>query len=215
MKEPIWILIEGPDGTGKSALADKLYQCCKLWDGFYPELFHFPKHSQPWADINKVAYSLHTSLFLRAAELIDGYHRHILPALDKTKAWPIEPNSVICDRWLLSNFAYHYYGWDEDWWIKLQVWGAIRRLPDAVFILDAPYRVAAARKEIEHNASQYEQLRQAYDKILFFGRHVFPNIKRIDADASLDVIFNEVIDSLKDWELIDTGYENEYNTLKR
>ena len=89
-RRPFWILLEGVDGVGKSTVARELAKLPQIV-GENPLVLHCPCPNDDTVG-DRIFECPEASLWYRAAEEIEAYHRQILPAL-------LEDRTVICDRW--------------------------------------------------------------------------------------------------------------------
>ena len=190
--EPLWIVIEGADGTGKTTLARRLQTTIQ-----HSRYLHFPNHNGDWSLPDTI--SKHCSMFLYAAELVDGYHRTIMPMLYNDEV------NVICDRWFMSNFVYHLGNANAEWATFLQDEGKISRMPDIVIVLDEPYHVIKDRRDDLRVMPKktYDQIRQAYQR--FNAAASISNTTLIynKVDETQDDIYADILDKMFQRNLIE------------
>lgn len=159
------IVFEGPDGVGKTTLAQTLVDELNRRDAQY-EYYSFPGRDQ--GTLGHLVYELHhkpdkfgidhvepASLqVLHVAAHLDAISRRILPALEAGQ-------TVILDRFWWSTVVYGMVGGvnrgvlDSMVELELQGWGGVS--PDAAFLVSRqnPLR-------IEGSEERWRQLRDAY-----------------------------------------------------
>lgn len=105
--EPLWIVVDGPDGAGKTTLIAAIKELLAKNNHNILEtkaLGQGPigKAIRKRLLDNKTRPSDEMQSMMLPMGMIETYNEHILPALEKRK-------SVITDRWLGSFFAYQVY----------------------------------------------------------------------------------------------------------
>lgn len=143
-----FIVLEGPDGAGKSAqatmLADRLSE-----RGFAVTLTREPGGTRLGEQVRDIVLDpsdvargpIADALLFNAArsQLLPEV---ILPALERG-------DIVICDRYATSTMAYQGYGSgvDRDVLATVQTWVTGGLLPDLVVMIDVPVEVGLARRD--------------------------------------------------------------------
>lgn len=187
------IVIEGPDGSGKSSVAKELHYKIKETRGW--------KHQHsPWltaqpsnGSIGKLIrqelkeksfeFDAKTMALLFAADRADHINGEIKTFMDTGHV-------VICDRYILSSIAYQgiLLGLGEEYIRTIHKDVLID--PDITIILDVSPEVAAKR-----NASKkelYDDLDKQKLVNEFYRNSHYPNTVHVDADRSIEVVCDEV-----------------------
>lgn len=198
----MFITFEGPDGSGKSTIIQKVYDY--LIENNYDVIKTREPGGSPIAekirnlilDTENTEMGYRTEALLYAASRAQHVEETILPALNENKI-------VLCDRFLISSLAYQGVGRD------LGI-GNVRKInefaingvfPDFVLFFDVDpittlkrksSLVTADRLEKEGN-NFHERVYNGYKEILNSEK----NIEIIDATQSVEDVFNQCIKVLK------------------
>jgi len=163
MKKGLFIVLEGIDGSGKTTQAKRLARKLK---GVYT-------HEPTKGKIGKLSVTLFKQSrssglqAVFAADRAEHVKKVILPSLKKGRI-------VVCDRYILSSLAYAPQ--KDVKFVKVLNQGF--PVPDKVFLLDLPERVAKKRKP---SISEIAQVRKNFLK--HKGRAII-----IDAKKSIDEV---------------------------
>lgn len=151
------IVVEGPDGAGKTTLTAKLQQTLSVT---FPR-YSFVATQQPWADgvvgklirqllqgEQKVSESMMALLF--AADRADHFAKLVQPALADGKI-------VICDRYIQSSLIYQgkLKGLGEDWIMQLH--RGFYYPADLLLVIDTPV-VDAMRRNVGKKQERYDHI---------------------------------------------------------
>jgi dTMP kinase len=152
-----FIVIDGPDGAGKStlaaALADKLGAAVLTREPFYPEARRLLFCDTQPAEL--------------AIAMAADRHKHLRYVVEPAL---IDGHTVICDRYVLSTLVYQHEALvdfpDRDAILAFLTAGA--REPDLTIVVDVPPLVARARQagknrdRFEDDAGLQQRVRQRY-----------------------------------------------------
>jgi len=158
-----FIVLDGPDGCGKSTQAKLLAGRLKK-QGVAVEMFRDPGGTTIGEQIRKILLSpkntkmnTRTELLLYMAARAQLWAEKIAPALQKGKC-------VILDRWLSSTCAYQGYagGFGMNKVIKIATDCLERPWPDLTIVLDVDLKTAA--KRLKKQLDRMEQKGGSYHK---------------------------------------------------
>lgn len=204
MKEGVFITLEGPEGSGKSTII-------KLLEGYFNEKgTEYIATREPGGiniaeqirnvilDKKNTAMDGRTEALLYAASRRQHMVERVIPALKDGKV-------VICDRFIDSSLAYQGYarGIGIDEVIKINEFAIEGYMPNLTLYLDIKPEIGLERiaknKDREVNRLDLEKLdfhtkvREGY----FILLEKYPDrIKKINAEASIEVVFGEIKDIL-------------------
>jgi dTMP kinase len=191
MKKGIFIVLEGPDRSGKSTQAALL----KAWleeRGREVLVTREPGGTRLSEQIRKILLAPKsdiepmTELFLYETSRIKHTLEKILPALKAGKA-------VISDRYTLSTVAYQGYGRGLD----LKTVETLNRIatlnlkPDITVVFDIPDRIFAQREHLRAGRDRIERAPDAFRRRVNRAYKLLarrPGMTRVDAGRSIDEI---------------------------
>ncbi|WP_028307155.1 dTMP kinase [Desulfitibacter alkalitolerans] len=195
----IFITMEGPDGSGKSTQAKRLFEYLR-GKGYNVVLTREPGGTSVGEQIRNILLNpdnselgFKTEVLLYAASRAQHLEEVIIPALKEGK-------TVISDRFVDSSIAYQGYGRS----LNLPLVVEINRLvvenymPDLTILLDLPVEVGLERirkkqksmDRLEQEAiSFHEQVYHGFKKLAFNEKR----IKTVSADGSEDMIFAHIV----------------------
>ena len=148
MARPLFIVLEGIDGSGSTTQSKLLYE--RIGGEGRAVLTREPGGTPIAEKIRALVLDpQHTSiharaeLFLYAACRAQHVYERIIPALEAGKA-------VVCDRFTASTLAYQGYGREQDLGFIGQVAALAEEgiQPDLTFVLDLPIEVAQQRRHM-------------------------------------------------------------------
>jgi len=193
----LFIVLEGPDGSGKSSLANFMAEYLKL-KGHKIEFSREPggtnigeKIRDIILDVGNEEMGNEAEALLYAASRAQHVSEKIRPTIESGK-------DLICERFYYSSIVYQGIG------RKLGI-DAVKHFnefaiqgvyPDLVIFLDIDPKKALMRKkndgeldrlEIE-NINFHQEVYQGYKKII----EIFPEISKVDADRSKEEIYDDV-----------------------
>ncbi|MBA7688651.1 Thymidylate kinase [subsurface metagenome] len=195
-----FIVLDGPDGCGKTTQAKLLAQWLKE-QGVNVELFRDPgdtgigeKIRQILLNPEHVAMSTTTEVLLYMAARTQLWQEKISPALKESKC-------VILDRWLSSTCAYQGHAGDfgMDNVIKIAADCLERPWPDLTIILDVDPRTGLTRLDrqldrIEQKGNGYHQ--KVHDGFLKLTRQQ-KNFAVVDASGDIQTVHEKVIEAVE------------------
>ena len=190
-----FIVLDGPDGCGKSTQAKLLAEWAKQQGGQVVALRDpgataiGEKIRQILLNPEHIAMSLRTELLLYMAARAQLWDEKIKPALENNRC-------VILDRWLSSTCAYQGYagGFGIENVIKVAE-GCLERVwPDLTIILDVDLDTAA--KRLDKNLDRMEQKGAGYHKKVRQGfielAKNHKNIVLVDGSSDVEAVHKAV-----------------------
>ena len=194
-----FIVIDGPDGAGKSTQSQMLkdYLCLQ---GVQTELVRDPGGTSIGEQIRAIlldnsntAMSVRTETLLYMASRAQLYHEKIGPAL-------AAGNCVLSDRWVSSTYAYQAIAGCDGAGLVLTLAEASleRAWPDHTIVLDLPSevgleRVGGQRDRMESKSIEFHQrVRQAYLTLA----DMRDDFSVLDAVGSLEKIHEAIVAKL-------------------
>ena len=195
MKRGIFIVLEGPDRSGKSTQASLL----KAWleeRGREVVVTREPGGTRLSEQIRKILLDPKsniepmTELFLYETSRIKHTLEKILPALKAGKV-------IICDRYTLSTTAYQGYGRGLD----LKTVETLNRIatmnlkPHLTLVLDIPDRIFAQREHLRAGRDRMERQSDLFRRRVNRAYKLLarrPGVTRVDAGRSIDEIQGDI-----------------------
>jgi len=195
-----FIVIDGPDGCGKTTQAKLLAQWLKD-NGVSAECFRDPGDTEIGEKIRQIllstehnAMDTRTELLLYMAARAQLWAEKIAPALKENKC-------VVLDRWLSSTCAYQGYagGFGMDKVIKIATDCLERPWPDLTINLDVDARTGLLRlnrdlDRMEQKGEEYHQkVREGFLQLAKERK----NFVVIDGTGHIDTVHNKVIEAVE------------------
>ncbi len=203
---PLFIVIDGIDGCGKSTQIRKLR---KLFEhnGLQTIQTKEPGGTKAGVLFRKILISTEyeieheTEMLLYCADRLEHQKKVVIPALKNNK-------NVLCDRFLPSTFAYQVFGRQlKDDLLNMLIPVSVFKWPDITFIIDIEPETALERainrlkrqNEIE-TEGKFEQL-----GIDFFGKvrkgflwyaEKHDNVIVIDGNCGIDEVFEQIRENI-------------------
>ena len=198
----MFITFEGPDGSGKSTIIQKVYDY--LIENNYDVIKTREPGGSPIAekirnlilDTENTKMGYRTEALLYAASRAQHVEETILPALNENKI-------VLCDRFLISSLAYQGVG--RDLGIenvrKINEFAINGVLPDFVLFFDVDPITTLKRKSSLDTADRLEKEGNNFHERVYNGYKEIlnseKNIEIIDATQSVEYVFSQCIKVLK------------------
>lgn len=198
----MFITFEGPDGSGKSTIIQKVYDY--LIENNYDVIKTREPGGSPIAekirnlilDTENTEMGYRTEALLYAASRAQHVEETILPALNENKI-------VLCDRFLISSLAYQGVG--RDLGIenvrKINEFAINGVYPDFVLFFDVDPITTLKRKSSLDTADRLEKEGNNFHERVYNGYKEIlnseKNIEIIDATQSVEDVFNQCIKVLK------------------
>lgn len=198
----MFITFEGPDGSGKSTIIQKVYDY--LIENNYDVIKTREPGGSPIAekirnlilDTENTEMGYRTEAFLYAASRAQHVEETILPALNENKI-------VLCDRFLISSLAYQGVG--RDLGIenvrKINEFAINGVFPDFVLFFDVDPITTLKRKSSLDTADRLEKEGNNFHERVYNGYKEIlnseKNIEIIDATQSVEDVFSQCIKVLK------------------
>ncbi len=191
---PLFIVIEGIDGAGKSSLAKRLYQELKK-DGF-DCLLTFEPTKEKWGKQLRLSFtskerlSPDEELNLFFKDRMDHLENVIIPGLKQGRI-------VICDRYYYSTAAYQgARGLDPEQILKESKKNALK--PDICFLLlvdpkEGVRRIKEGRGEDTNNFEELDYLKKVSE---IYNNMNEKEIICLDAKKSLDELVTEAKETI-------------------
>ena len=198
----MFITFEGPDGSGKSTIIQKVYDY--LIENNYDVIKTREPGGSPIAekirnlilDTENTEMSYRTEALLYAASRAQHVEETILPALNENKI-------VLCDRFLISSLAYQGIG--RNLGIenvrKINEFAINGVFPDFVLFFDVDPITTLKRKSSLDTADRLEKEGNNFHERVYNGYKEIlnseKNIEIIDATQSVEDVFSQCIKVLK------------------
>ena len=198
----MFITFEGPDGSGKSTIIQKVYDY--LIENNYDVIKTREPGGSPIAekirdlilDTENIKMGYRTEALLYAASRAQHVEETILPALNENKI-------VLCDRFLISSLAYQGVG--RGLGIEnvrnINEFAINGVFPDFVLFFDVDPITTLKRKSSLDTADRLEKEGNNFHERVYNGYKEIlnseKNIEIIDATQSVEDVFNQCIEVLK------------------
>ena len=198
----MFITFEGPDGSGKSTIIQKVYDY--LIENNYDVIKTREPGGSPIAekirnlilDTENTKMGYRTEALLYAASRAQHVEETILPALNENKI-------VLCDRFLISSLAYQGVG--RDLGIenvrKINEFAINGVFPDFVLFFDVDPITTLKRKSSLDTADRLEKEGNNFHERVYNGYKEIlnseKNVEIIDATQSVEDVFSQCIEVLK------------------
>lgn len=193
----LFIVLEGPDGSGKSTMANKIGEYYKL-KGKEIEFTREPggtniseKIRELILDNNNVEMDYRTEALLYAAARAQLVSQKIIPWLEKGKV-------VISERFVYSSLVYQGLGRGlnlEDI-KKINDFATCNIVPNLVLLFDIDPEKALNRKLRFNNGDRLENENISFHRRVYDGykkiSSYYPEIKTINAERSIEELFEEI-----------------------
>ena len=197
LERGLFIVLEGPDGSGKSSLASFMAEYLRV-KGHKIEFSREPggtnigeKIRDIILDVGNEEMGNEAEALLYAASRAQHVSEKIRPTIESGK-------DLICERFYYSSIVYQGIGRKlgidvVKYFNEFAIQGVY---PDLVIFLDIDPKKALMRKkndgeldrlEIE-NINFHQEVYQGYKKII----EIFPEISKVDADRSKEEIYDDV-----------------------
>ena len=199
----IFIVLEGPDGSGKSTMAKKIGEFYK-GKGRVIEFAREPGGTKISEKIRTLILdNNNTEMDFRTEALLYAAARAQLVS-EKIKPWLNDGKIVICERYVYSSLVYQGIGrgLGVEEVKKINDFAIADLKPDMVLMLDVNPEKALKRKlagggdRLENEkVSFHKEVYDGYKKLIKY----FPEIKLIDAERTINEIFSdikEIIDAI-------------------
>ena len=194
-----FIVLDGPDGCGKSTQTQMLYEWIKQQD-IEVVTFRDPGTTAIGEMIRKIllnpehsAMSVRTELLLYMAARAQLWQEKIKPALENNKC-------VILDRWISSTCAYQGFAGEFGIEKVLQIAEVCleRIWPDLTIVLDVDLKTGAAR--LDRELDRMEQKGDEYHRKVrdgFLKLTENQNVIAIDAAQNIEQVHKEIITQIQ------------------
>ena len=193
----IFIVLEGPDGSGKSTMAKKIGDYYRN-KGREIEFTREPggtKISEKIRDL--ILDNNNTEMNYRTEALLYAAARAQLVS-EKIKPWLNEGKIVISERYVYSSLVYQGIGrgLGVDEVKKINDFAIAGLKPDMVLLLDVNPKKGLKRKLNINGGDRLENEHVSFHMDVYEGykklTQDFPEIKVINAERNIDEIFNEI-----------------------
>ena len=196
-----FIVLDGPDGCGKSTQTELLSKWVEL-QGTSVATFRDPgttvigeKIREILLDTSHEKMTANTEMLLYMAARAQLWAEEIEPALEAGKC-------VIMDRWISSTFAYQGYAGKLGIEKVLQVASnSLERIwPDATIVFDVDTETAAARMDRELDRMEqkgkafHAKVREGFLRLADLGQ----DVTVIDATQTIEAIHEQVVSVISD-----------------
>lgn len=193
-----FITFEGPDGCGKTTIVEMIYK--KLEDLGYKVI----KTREPGGtdisekirdvilDVNNDEMSPRCEALLYTASRAQHTEEKIIPYLNKGYI-------VLCERYILSSYAYQGYGRGLlEGVVAINDFATSGLRPDLTILLMGDYRVGLERKN-EMGADRLELESTDFHKKVYKGYEEiakYEDVTVIDANSELETVFNNTLEKI-------------------
>lgn len=193
-----FITFEGPDGCGKTTIVEMIYK--KLEDLGYKVI----KTREPGGtdisekirdvilDVNNDEMSPRCEALLYAASRAQHTEEKIIPYLNKGYI-------VLCERYILSSYAYQGYGRGLlEGVVAINDFATSGLRPDLTILFMGDYRVGLERKN-EMGADRLELESTDFHKKVYKGYEEiakYEDVTVIDANSELETVFNNTLEKI-------------------
>ena len=193
-----FITFEGPYGCGKTTIVEMIYK--KLEDLGYKVI----KTREPGGtdisekirdvilDVNNDEMSPRCEALLYAASRAQHTEEKIIPYLNKGYI-------VLCERYILSSYAYQGYGRGLlEGVVAINDFATSGLRPDLTILLMGDYRVGLERKN-EMGADRLELESTDFHKKVYKGYEEiakYEDVTVIDANSELETVFNNTLEKI-------------------
>lgn len=200
-----FLALEGPDGSGKSTIAELIKK--ELEENFNKKciLTREPGGTKIGEDIRHILLSREnvemsdrTEALLYAASRAQHVDEKIRPIVE-------EGNFVISDRYVISSLAYQGYsrGLGIDEVMEINEFAINHFYPNRILFFDIDPAVALKRKFVDREGDRLEVEGEEFHKKVFEGYKAaiskYPNrVRVIDASKSVEEVFDECMKVIKE-----------------
>lgn len=206
MKQGKFVTLEGPDGSGKTSVLNKLLQMINDHCGIDPVVTREPGGNMIGEKIREIILDVdHTQMDPRTEALLYAASRRqhvvetIRPAVEAGKL-------VISDRYVDSSIAYQGTGRDIPVELVKEIndFAIEGYLPDVTFLIDVPAEVGLQRIKQAQGSRQYDRLdqeslvfhEQTREAFLRLAKDQPQRIHVIDGTKSVEEVARPVINCL-------------------
>lgn len=179
----IFIVVEGPDGAGKTTFAKALVERCKFF-GYVARFESEPSTGAIGQRIRRILRGQEAHVGaeqfaqLFAEDRCEHLERTILPVLERGEI-------VVCDRYTLSSFAYqhHIHGVPMSLLIEMNE-RAVE--PDMQIIVKAPLEVCWSRIEARGSAAERDifEGRDAFEKVWHWYNRLHTDVNVLSTNSA-------------------------------
>ncbi|MFN3365451.1 MAG: dTMP kinase [Exiguobacterium mexicanum] len=196
----MFITVEGPDGSGKTTQLQLLVQSLTE-QGYEVVVTREPGGTKVGNSIREVLLSPEhdemtprVEMMLYAASRAQNIDQVIRPALHRGAV-------VVCDRFVDASIAYQGYGlqYDLSQILSLNDWATAGIKPDLTFLFDLTPDQASHRMKDRGQLDRIESRDESFHQRVYEGFQILleqhpERMVRIDANASIETIQDEVLD---------------------
>ncbi|WP_214764680.1 dTMP kinase [Exiguobacterium sp. s141] len=196
----MFITVEGPDGSGKTTQLQLLVQSLTE-QGYEVVVTREPGGTKVGNSIREVLLSPEhdemtprVEMMLYAASRAQNIDQVIRPALRRGAV-------VVCDRFVDASIAYQGYGlqYDLSQILSLNDWATAGIKPDLTFLFDLTPDQASHRMKDRGQLDRIESRDESFHQRVYEGFQILleqhpERMVRIDANASIETIQDEVLD---------------------
>ncbi len=199
-----FIVVEGLDGCGKSTQIQLISEKLKS-QGKLVYITAEPTNYETGAYLRRIlSDSLDKDMYLQGALFLADRIEHITHSEFGIKKYLDEGYIVVCDRYYFSTFAYQGTACDMDWVMNINLGCKQILKPDLCVFLDVDpntckRRIDDVREKPELYEKDANKMMQIRDKFMsvFDRLEATHNIAIIDANKSIDEIFNDAFSEIE------------------
>jgi dTMP kinase len=214
--KPIFIVLEGLDGSGTSTQADLVEKYFK--DTVRPAIKTFEPSAGLIGSVirlalkRRIGFQTDTIKFDRQMALLFAAdrHDHLYNDVDGVVPTINAGISVICSRYIPSSYAYHCS--NEAEWRFIENLNSEFPQPDLLIYLDNEVSNSLSRiseRQVLDSYEQKDKLQQAYANYKRYISAYTGRLLRIDATLSKEIVFSQIVHEIEN---IFTGKIQEVST---
>ncbi|MBN2285506.1 MAG: dTMP kinase [Tissierellales bacterium] len=197
MEKGLFIVLEGPDGSGKSTVAKQI-AAYLMQKGHHIVFSREPGGTPISEKIRDIVLDCKHSEMAPETEALLYAASRAQHVAEKIRPVILSGKTLICERFYHSSLVYQGIGrkLGVDRVLAINQFAIGDTYPDLVLFLDIDPEVALDRKTIIDGGDRLEQEHVSFHRSVYEGYkqliHISPEIKVIDASGSQEEVFNHI-----------------------